>query len=315
MMTKTSLCVAAFAMIASVASAGDWDTLTPMPDTRMGLHAETSGGEVIVIGGQPIPSETGEPVADVNALDVASGEWRTLAPMPTARGFMGTALVDRRIYVIGGSLAMAERDPGVATVEIYDIASDSWSDGAPLGVARADLSASVLDGKIYAIGGTAHVAIDALGTVEMFDPATGVWSRRNDMPTPRLHFVSVAYDGRIYIFGGGPEWPVPLASVEIYDPATDTWSKGADMPKPRIGLWGAEVGGKIYVAGGLSWENEALSSVDVYDPATDSWDSIPDMPTARFLAATVGINGRLVVIGGSRTDYSTMDVVEAYTPN
>ncbi len=69
---------------------------------------------------------------------------------------------------------------------------------------RADLVANEVNGKIYAIGGTRHVGIEAFGLVEEYDPSTDSWTRKTDMPTPRLHHTSVVIDGKIYVFGGCP---------------------------------------------------------------------------------------------------------------
>lgn len=292
-----------------------WQQLTSAPQHLMGLHSETIDDNIYLFGGQDNVDGIGEPTDQVAVFNVAAGTWSERAPMPTRRGFLGTAVLDGRIYVIGGSPNMGEYDPATAVVEVYDPASNRWGFAPPLVIARADLTASVVDGRIYAIGGTAHVGVDALGVVEMYDPATKVWTRRADMPTPRLHLTSVAYNGEIYTFGGGPEWPVPLPSLEIYNASTDTWRKGADMPTPRIGLWAAALGDKIYVAGGLSWENEALATVEVYDPAADAWDTIADMPTARFLSAVTAAAGKLYVIGGAQSDYTALDVVEVFEPD
>lgn len=314
-----SACLLAVIMIAfvteSFAEPGRWSRIVAAPQPLMGLHAEAVGEKIYTFGGANTNiGSTREPTDRVAVLDVNDGVWSKVAPMPTNRGFLGTAVVDGRIYVIGGSPNMKEYDAATNVVEVYDPVADQWSFAPPLSVARADLTASVVDGRIYAIGGTAHVGVDALGVVEMYDPATGVWTRRADMPTPRLHLTSVAFEGEIFVFGGGPEWSVPLATVEIYNPDNDSWREGADMPTARTGLWAAVVASKIYVAGGLSWENEALSTVDVYDPRTDRWESIDNMPTPRFLMAVAATGGKLYVIGGAQTDYTSLDVVEVYEP-
>ena len=313
-MKLSHLCAIGVIICTTEAVAGTWQQIIPAPQRLMGLHAETIYDKIYLFGGQVIGGGSGEPTDRVAVFDVTQSQWSEAAPMPTERGFLGTSIIDGQIYVIGGSPNMMEFDPATGVVEVYDIASDQWRSTPSLTVARADLTASVVDGRIYAIGGTAHVAVDALGVVEMYDPETDVWTRRADMPTPRLHLTSAVYKDEIYVFGGGPEWPVPLATLEIYNPGTDTWRKGADMPTPRTGLWAATLGDKIYVAGGLSWENEALATVEVYDPATDTWDAIEDMPTARFLMAVTAAAGKLYVIGGSRTDYTSLDVVEVFDP-
>lgn len=301
---------------ASSALEGTWSRAGELPVSLMGLHANTLSGKIYIIGGQKLPNDA--PIGSIgvssklHVFDPASGDWALGADIPTPRGFLGTAVVDGQLYAIGGSPNMAQHDPGVGTVEVYDPQSDTWSKAPEMPTPRADLTASVVDGRIYAIGGTRHVAIDALGIVEMYDPASRIWVRKTDMPTPRLHLTSAVAGGEIFVIGGGPEWPVPLATVEIYDPVTDSWSRGADMPTPRTGAWCSVLNGKIYVVGGLGWDNEALSTVEVYDPATDRWETAPDMPTPRFLMAAETVEGRLYVLGGSATDYTTQSSVEAF---
>ena len=58
----------------------------------------------------------------------ASGSWLTRAPMPTARQEVAVAALGNQIVVIGGFGANAE---AVATVEVYDVATDRWEARAP----------------------------------------------------------------------------------------------------------------------------------------------------------------------------------------
>ena len=200
------------------------------------------------------------------------------------------------------------------TVEVYDPDTKTWARKADLPAPRADLTVSAVNGKIYAIGGTRTVGIDALGVVEEYDPAANSWTRKANMPTPRLHLSSAVVDGKIYVFGGSPEWPVPLAAAEVYDPNTDTWSKVADMPTERTAVWAAALNSKVYVMGGLSWESEALATVEVYDPATNTWATMPDMITPRMLFAATAAAGEVYAIGGSTSDFTSLSSVEAFKP-
>ena len=75
--------------------------------------------------------------------------WTPVAPMPTARARPVLAVVDGRIYAIGG---FADR-LGVAAVEIYDPATGTWSRGADMPEARGDMAVSAVGGTLFAIGG------------------------------------------------------------------------------------------------------------------------------------------------------------------
>jgi N-acetylneuraminic acid mutarotase len=293
--------------------AGSWSIKRPLPMRRFGLHSGVLDGRIYVVGGETNESNS-VPTGAMQAYDPASDGWTRIKAMPTARGFFGAAVSSRGLHAIGGSLNMEEQDPGVGRHEIYDPKTDSWTQAADMPTPRADLTANAVGGKIYAIGGTRHVGIEALGMVEEYDVAADTWTRKTDMPTPRLHLSSAVIDDKIYVVGGGPEWPVPLAATEMYDPATDTWTKMADMPTPRVGVWAAALKGKLYALGGLSWENEALKTVEEFDPKTNAWRAVAEMPTARFILTAEAVGDQLFAIGGAATNFNTQDAVEAFTP-
>ena len=64
--------------------------------------------------------------------------------------------------------------------EIYDPATDSWSEGPPLPTGRSGSAGALLDGRFYVFGGEAS---DGTGrtfivdVAERFDPARNAWER------------------------------------------------------------------------------------------------------------------------------------------
>ena len=87
-------------------------------------------------------------------------------------------------------------------MEIYDPASDQWTFGPPMEVARAGFGATVLDGKIYVAGGEWINTLKTLKSVEGFDPSTSTWFALPDLPM-RLHGVPlVGVDRMLYVIGG-----------------------------------------------------------------------------------------------------------------
>jgi len=172
----------------------------------------------------------------------------------------------------------------------------------PMPTGRTHLTSSVVNGKIYAIGG-----LGGLTTVEEYNPATNTWSTKAYMPTPRYSLTSSVVNGKIYAIGGYSGGY--KTAVEEYNPATDTWATKASMPTARDGLTSSVVNGKIYVIGGFD-ANGYNSTVEEYDPVMNSWATKASMPTARDGLTSSVVNGKIYAIGG-RNGTTT---VEEYNP-
>ena len=113
---------------------------------------------------------------------------------------------------------------GIASINMA--AEETWTTKSPMPTATSLHSVSVVDGKIYVIGGTDNLFgwADYWSTVLVYDPATDTWTRKTDMPTGRARFSTSLVDGKIYAIGGSPHRDAEVAAVEVYDPATDTWT-------------------------------------------------------------------------------------------
>ncbi len=189
--------------------------------------------------------------------------------------------------------------------------ADTWTQKTDMPTRRSWLRTSVVDGKIYAMGGAGGER-----KVEEYDPATNTWTTKADMPTGRVFFGASAVDGKIYAIGGDPVFSgTGLAAVEAYDPVTDTWTKKADMPATRDGHSTSVVNGKIYAIGGRR-NGSTTAIVEEYDPPTDTWTMKANLPTPRQFLITSVVNGKIYAIGGgtSRDSSPNGPIVEAYDP-
>ena len=201
--------------------------------------------------------------------DPVTDTWTTKSPMPTARGFHSANVVNGRIYVLGGS---QDYNPGarhVQTVEVYDPATDTWTQKGDMPRSIGAGFSSVVDGKIYVIGGYGGTQ-----RVDEYDPSTDTWTTKSEMPTERIALSTSALDGKIYAIGGyvpGVSGYPGVTTVEVYDLQTDTWTAAPDMPTGRFGPRTSVVDGKIYVIGGMArWITPAYGVVEEYDPSKDS---------------------------------------------
>jgi RNA polymerase sigma factor (sigma-70 family) len=190
-------------------------------------------------------------------------------------------------------------------------AGDTWTKKADMPTARCYLSTSVVNGKIYAIGGYDGKQ-NSLSTVEEYDPVANKWTKKNDIPTARWGLSTSVIDGKIYAIGGGTMKDVALSTVEEYDPVKNKWTKKNDMPESMEFLSSSIANGKIYAIGGRDLRN-MLSTVLEYDPVSDIWTKKTDMPTPRMWLSTSAVNGKIYAIGGS--DFNReLSKVEEYDP-
>lgn len=143
--------------------------------------------------------------------------------------------------LVGNSLYSNE-----ASATTLERIGDTWTTMESMPTPRLGLSSSVVDGKIYAIGGGS--AAGFLNTVEEYDPQTNSWQAVASMPTPRDLMASSAVNGKIYVMGGYNG--IELTTAEEYNPLTNTWQTVASMPTARRFLTSAAVDGKVYAIGG-----------------------------------------------------------------
>lgn len=252
----------------------------------------------------------------VGSVRIAAYPWTTKLADPTPREHAASAVLDGKVYVMGGQRTDSGVIPGPATnlVEVYDPASNTWSVAPPLPTARMGLVAAVVNGRIYAIGGrTDGYSTSAVGTVEVFDLASSLWTTGNPMPTPRYFAAAAVAGGEILVAGGNFETNV-LRTLEAYNPLTNQWRNRTAMPTARGQLAMAEANGRLYAIGGhAGLVSQWLGTVEEYNPLTDSWAVRAPMPTARAHLALTQINGKLLATGGENVSRS-LDLLESHDP-
>jgi N-acetylneuraminic acid mutarotase len=156
----------------------------------------------------------------LSSASFAEVVWTGRAGMPTPRAAMSCSVVDGKIYAIGGRTNPRSGQSRVSTVEEYDPATNQWTRKTSMPTARYKLSTSIVEGKIYAIGG--NPGGPATGVVEEYDPATDTWTRKTAMPEGQAGHSACVVNGKIYVIWGG--------TMQIYDPITDLWTRGTDRP-------------------------------------------------------------------------------------
>jgi N-acetylneuraminic acid mutarotase len=200
-----------------------WTTVASMPTPRAYLCANVVGDKIYVIGGEKYSStnpyyvETG-----INeCYDPATDTWTTKAALPTAVYGFGSAVVDNKIYVIGG--AKQDHSSSMTLVgnnQVYNSDTDKWS------ISQSTPQTTVYGAAAATRGISSFVAVYFVGgyTINEFSNKTfafmlsnNTWRTVEDMPTARSRLGLVVVDDVLYAIGGfdGAHW---LGTAEKYIP-------------------------------------------------------------------------------------------------
>ena len=230
-----------------------------MPVAREKPGAGAIGGKLYVSGGW---DTTGTPVANTGAYDPSNDTWTTVASNPAPRAAPGSAVLDDKLYLVGGC-ADSGCTPSSSVVR-YDPAADSWDTLAPYPHTTSWESCGGIDGKVYCAGGFAGGVPNTDGFV--YDPAADAWSPIANMPFNLWGSAYSAANGQLLVVSG-LTGPSTITNQGLsYDPSSDSWSALPNAQLPRFRGGGAcgfyKLGGSSVAGFSPTPDSEHLSELD-----------------------------------------------------
>jgi hypothetical protein len=286
------------------------------------MDSPVSSGVVIPLGDARalLTGSDGHDASRVELYQPASGLATVAdAPAPLYLHF-GARLLDGRVLVGGGG-NFRDRENLTDRCFLYDPATDSWSEAAPLPRPSiyfyGNTARTLLDGRVMVTGGSTPaeayfdpgVGFDlylASRNVFLFDPnggtvgpggqmLAGSWMEGRPMPVTRVFATHApAFTGAGIALG-----------------AEDTPPQGA--PAGRVAHEMVVLSdGRVLLIGGREYNPGhfyGVSPIDAYDPSSDAWTRIAELPSVPgdgdagyggrgFPGVTLLPSGELLIFGG-----------------
>jgi Galactose oxidase, central domain len=300
-------------------------TATLLPNGKVlvagGIDSATSFVETSGSPGESMPL-CGHPVASAELYDPATATFSATGSMSAARAFHTATLLPSGKVLIAGGLTGCSGGPALASAELYDPATGSFSVTGSMANARAYHTAtSLLNGQVLIVGGVDFTGLSPLGgldvsALELYDPATGAFSDTPGTLPTSLHTATRLSDGKVLVAGGDstatPTYTLDtvetLGSAALFDPGAMQLNATGSMQNARELHTAALLpDGRVLVAGGLEVCDDCLDSGppllvgELFDPATGSFTATGSMGAERIgHSATELPSGQVLLVGGDQ---------------
>jgi N-acetylneuraminic acid mutarotase len=310
---------------------GTWTASANMANRRS-AHTATllPDGRVLVVGGY----DDWAALDSAELYDPASGSWTATGKLIEARGYHTASLLpDGRVLVAGGRTNNSSTGRALASAEVYDPVTGSWSATGNMLAAHTFHAATLLpDGSVLVTGASYRgYGLVAAASAELYDPSTGSWTAAGQMIVAGAYqTAALLRDGRVLVAGGAE---VVLdgccavigqatASAELYDPSTRSWTGTGSMTEARTYhtstiLPDGEVlvtGGDRSAGGGTSTYSTdgGSASAELYDPTSGSWRTTVDLVGRRELHVAVLLRTNQVLVAGGSSAGQALRNAELY---
>ena len=195
-----------------------WENKSSIPVTLWEYRATAVDDKIYLIAGLKLAAlGIFATSAATYVYDTATDTCSEMAAIPTPVGCYASAVLDGKIYIIGGGTATTTPNNATDLVQIFDPKTNQWTNGKPLptGVYKAaacSTSGLIAPKRIYVFGGSLRYDGGGLSVsssaktitnlTQVYDLETGSWSLAAPLPEFRLSFWLVNVNDALYAIGG-----------------------------------------------------------------------------------------------------------------
>ncbi len=208
-----------------------------MTTARFGSTATLlKDGKVLIAGG--LIDHDGDfydpdALSSAELFDPITGTFTATGSMISVRSDLTATLLNNgKVLIAGGSSGLDGDFIPLASAEVYDPATGTFTSTGSMNNVRADHSATLLNnGKVLVAGGFVDFYFTVTAGAELYDPATGIFTAAGSMSTARdEHTATLLNNGTVLVTGG----QYNTNSADLYVPFS-IFPMSVSFPNPPVG--------------------------------------------------------------------------------
>ena len=276
-------------------SAGTLPPIGTYPNAHVG-HTATllTNGLVIVAGGMDAVNL----FSSAELFNPNSLSWTFTGFMNIPRAYhTATLLTNGMVLVAGGLGCCYSTNSSLASAELYNPASGTWTNTGSMTSTRKYHTATLLaNGKVLVAGGYDRFG-NILSSAELYNPVTGTWTATGTMNNSReYHTATLLTNGQVLVVGG--QGGGAYTSAELFNPATEQWTATGTLNFSHYCHTATLLtNGQVLIVGG----NGNNGTAELYNPSNNgTWFVSAALHTPRYChTATLLTNGQALISGGT----------------
>nr|XP_048313393.1 kelch-like protein 38 [Myodes glareolus] len=245
---------------------------------------------LLLLGGRKDSQQT---TRDVLLYSARTGQWQSLAKLPTRLYKASAITLHRSVYVLGGMVVSEGKSLISSSVYIFSLKLNQWRLGQPMLAARYSHRSATHRNFIFSIGGTGE-GQELLCSMERYDSIRDVWESMANMPVAVLNPAVAVKDQRLYLFGGEDIMQNPVRLIQVYHISRNTWFKMETRMIKNVCAPAVVLGERIVIVGGYT------RRILAYDPRSNKFVKCADMKDRRMHHGATVMGNKLYVTGGRR---------------
>ncbi|HEC17720.1 MAG TPA: hypothetical protein ENI97_00055 [Gammaproteobacteria bacterium] len=303
-----------------------WRLLPPFTHPRRAPSATVANGYLYVVGGVDDHNRYVLPVEYAPILaDGQLGPWRETRPLRTGRFYLAAVSHQGFLYALGGGGGkLGDDNVPLASVERAKINADGslqpWQHHSYLTTPRRGLKATVVNNRLYAIGGYNGRFLKSTEFLTPDESDAPQWQLSTELAkVDRYIHASATLGNRLFLLGGHVQKGGPMSYGDVE--STTVMDNGQLAPwriapshllTPRFIASAFALEHYLYIAGGHDGVRR-LDSVEMAPISADGrvgpWTSLAALNQQRS-ATAVAINGKTVYLAGGMDDQGVLRTVE-----